>query len=71
MLEQWTSKILLHVTPANMINFYKTQYIVRELCNRWEESQPHFIMEETASSIVLTLLTATIAAKWRSAKGEL
>ena len=54
-----------------MIHFYKMQYIVRELCYRWEESQLRFIMEETASSTVLTLLTATIAGKWWSAKGQL
>jgi hypothetical protein len=47
------------------------QYIVRELCNRWEETQLHFIMEESASSTVLTLVTATITGKWCSAKGQL
>jgi len=63
--------MLLHVTPTNMIRFYKMQYIVRELCNRWEESQLHFIMKESALSTVLTLVTATIAGKWWSAKGQL
>jgi hypothetical protein len=46
-------------------------YIVKELCNRWEESQLYFIMEQTPSSTVLTLLSATLAGKCWSAKGQL
>jgi hypothetical protein len=70
-LSKWTNKIFLHFTPINMIHFYKTYYVVWELCNRWEEPQLPFIMEETVSPTVLTLVIATLAGKCWCAKGQL